>query len=77
MAEGQQTMAKIHMKIVTDEANQPVAVQIDYSDWLQIERALGAASEEPKVSDLAAFHGVLTLKEDPLEYQARLRNEWP
>ena len=30
----------IHKKIVTDEDHRPVAVQIDYDDWLRIERAL-------------------------------------
>lgn len=33
-------MAPIRKKIVTDENARPVAVQIDYEDWLEIERAL-------------------------------------
>jgi hypothetical protein len=30
-------MDKIRKKVVTDEASRPVAVQIDYSDWLEID----------------------------------------
>jgi len=33
-------MQRIRKKIVTDEAQRPIAVQIDYTDWLKIERAL-------------------------------------
>jgi len=29
---------KIRKKILTDEADRPVAVQIRYADWLEIER---------------------------------------
>jgi hypothetical protein len=34
------TMSPIRLKIVTNEAAQPVAVQIDYADWLEIQRLL-------------------------------------
>ncbi|MEI6278329.1 MAG: hypothetical protein WCQ16_02960 [Verrucomicrobiae bacterium] len=27
--------------------------------------------------DLSAFEGVLTLREDPMDYQNRARTEWP
>ncbi len=70
-------MRTISKKIVTDEANQPVAVQIDYADWLEIEKLLNQASEPRKVTDLAEFRGVLKkLAEDPLEFQRRIRSEW-
>ncbi len=39
-------MSRIRKKIVTDEAQQPVAVQIDYNDWLKIERSLNLRDEE-------------------------------
>ena len=29
-------MQRIRKRIVTDEAQQPIAVQIDYADWLKI-----------------------------------------
>jgi hypothetical protein len=70
-------MEKIGKKIVTDEASRPVAVQIDYSDWLEIERSLGWQGSRPRITDLSSHHGVLTLPEDPLDYQSRIRQEWP
>ncbi|MBV9307571.1 MAG: hypothetical protein JOZ45_15605 [Acidobacteriaceae bacterium] len=66
---------EIHKKLVTDEQLQPVAVQIDYEDWLKIEQAL-ALKQTPKVSDLNSYRGVLRLMEEPLEYQNRIRDEW-
>jgi hypothetical protein len=70
-------MDGLHKKLVTDEDNRPVAVQIDYSDWVALESQLaGSESKLPKVTDLSAFSGVLSVSEDPLEYQARIRGEW-
>ena len=70
-----QTMQRIRKKIVTDEAQQPVAVQIDYADWLKIERSLNLPQED-EVTDLSPYNGVISLTEEPLAYQARVRNEW-
>ena len=67
---------EIHKKLVTDERLRPIAVQIDYDDWLEIEQAL-ALKQTPNISDLASYNGILRLAEDPLEYQERVRNEWP
>ena len=69
-------MPKIRKKIVTDEAQRPVAVQIDYTDWLRIERSLDLPDEDAKVTDLSRYHAMISLTEEPLVYQARLRNEW-
>jgi hypothetical protein len=69
-------MPKIRKKIVTDEANHPVAVQIDYNDWLIIERSLDLSNDLAMVTDLSRYHGLISLTEDPLVYQARIRNEW-
>ena len=66
----------IRKKIVTDEAQQPVAVQIDYADWLKIESMLNLRSERVKTRDLSRYAGVISLTEEPLNYQARVRNEW-
>jgi len=66
----------IRKKIVTDEAQQPIAVQVDYADWLKIERMLNLRSEPGKTSDLSRYAGVLSLKEEPLNYQARVRVEF-
>ncbi len=69
-------MPRISKRILTDEDNRPVAVQIDYSDWLRIERLLEQAPEPPRVADLSRFHGILKLAEDPLAFQRRIRAEW-
>ena len=66
----------IRKKILTDAAQRPVAVEIDYEDWLKIERALDASTAEPRVTDLARYHGIISLTEEPLAYQTRVRNEW-
>ncbi len=63
-------------KIVTDENRRPIAVQIDYDDWLEIERLLGLQREQSEPVDLSRYSGVARLTEDPLNYQLRLRGEW-
>ena len=69
-------MHKIQKRIVTDEARRPVAVQIDYSDWLEIERSLNLEATETSRVDLSPYAGVIRLTEEPLKYQARIRQEW-
>ena len=69
-------MRGIRKKIVTDEAQQPVAVQIDYADWLRIERMLNLRSGRVKRSDLSRYAGVISLTEEPLSYQARVRGKF-
>ena len=69
-------MHKIGKKILKDESQRPVAVQIDYSDWLEIERRLNLRSEEAPSADLSSYDGVITLTEEPLGYQSRIRQEW-
>jgi hypothetical protein len=68
-------MQRIRKKILTDEAKQPIAVQIDYTDWLKIERALDLAQEDEPI-DLSRYSGVISLIEEPLAYRARVRGEW-
>jgi hypothetical protein len=69
-------MNKIRKKILTDKAKRPIAVQIKYSDWLEIERSLGVRPKEPRETDLSQFEGTVVLTEDPLRYQSRIRQEW-
>ena len=69
-------MQRIRKKIITDEAKQPIAVQIDYTDWLKIERSLNLPQDD-ELTDLSRYSGVISLTEEPLAYQARVRNEWP
>jgi hypothetical protein len=69
-------MRKIKKKILTDKAEMPIAVQIDYTDWLEIERTLNLEGEHSGKIDLSNHEGVITLTEDPLGYQSRIRQEW-
>jgi hypothetical protein len=78
-------MRPIEKKIVTDEAGQPVAVQIDYADWLAIERQLRKANSdqaadtstsEPSFDQLLEDTQGIWSQGDGLEYQRRLRAEW-
>jgi hypothetical protein len=66
---------QFHPKIVTDEKMHPIAVQIDYNDWLKIQSLL--EKFEPKEKKrLDKYAGSIKLNEDPLNYQKRMRNEW-
>jgi hypothetical protein len=70
-------MRKIRKKMLTDKAERPIAVQIDYNDWLEIERSLNLQGEEDiRNTDLSAHEGVISLTEEPLGYQSRIRQEW-
>lgn len=69
-------MIVVRKKLVTNEDHQPVAVQIDYDDWLEIEKLLGLHTDKRLLTDLSEFHGVITMTEDALEYQRRIRAEW-
>jgi len=69
-------MGPIRKRIVTDEANHPVAVQIDYEDWCRIEAALNRSPEAKPPTDLARHVGKLDWPVDGLEYQRQVRSEW-
>jgi len=51
-------------------------VQIEYQDWLEIERLLHLQEESTEPVDLSCYSGVIRLSKDPLTYQARVRGEW-
>ena len=67
-------MRAIRKKVVTDESNRPIAVQIAYEDWLEIERLL--KSPMRGAEPLHEYAGTIHLGEDPLQYQTRIRGEW-
>lgn len=73
-------MIAVRKKIVTNANDQPVEVVIDYEDWLKIERLLDIQQEQedepPLLTDLAEFRGTMTITEDPVAYQRRIRDEW-
>jgi hypothetical protein len=63
-------MHTIHPKIVTDEQMQPIAVQIDYADWLEIKKLL-LQKKSKAAKNLEKFAGSIDLTEDPLKYQKK------
>jgi hypothetical protein len=69
-------MRKIQKKILTDSSQKPVAVQIAYADWLEIERSLNLVSDDSQTTDLSSYEGIISLTEEPLAYQSRIRQEW-
>lgn len=75
-------MHAIRKKIVTDEESRPVAVQIDYEDWLEIERLLESRKAEKPKPGKSRYQELLERTNhswtagDGLEYQIRIREEW-
>jgi len=70
-------MAGVHKRVVTDKQDRPIAVQIDYADWVALEDSLGGVEYKGRqVSDLSKHAGVMSHALDPLEYQDRIRGEW-
>lgn len=70
-------MMRVTKHIVTDENQRPVAVQIEYADWLKIEEALQLVPQRQARTDVSKFVGTLRWDIDGVEYQRRLREEWP
>jgi hypothetical protein len=52
-------------------------VPINYADWLEIERLLASNGGAKKPCDLRSLAGSLRWGEDAVEYQRRVREEWP
>lgn len=69
-------MLTIHKKVLLDDAMNPVAVQIDYADWVDIARRLGIEPKSGESTSLRRFEGAITMTEDPMAFQARVREEW-
>lgn len=70
-------MSPIRKRIVTDENNQPVAVQIDYADWLELEKIITSRKAWPaSAGDLNSLRGTLKFSGDAVELQRQWRSEW-
>jgi hypothetical protein len=69
-------MPSIRKKIIRDENSRPVAVQIDWADWLEVESALSPSTLKTGAVSLERYAGTISLTEDPLAFQERLRGEW-
>lgn len=69
-------MKEIRKRILTDEHERPIAVQIEYADWVEIERALSFHPEKQTETDLARHAGRVCWPVDGMEYQRQVRGEW-
>ncbi|MBF0629343.1 MAG: hypothetical protein HQL91_14100 [Magnetococcales bacterium] len=69
-------MQTVRKHLVTDEEHRPIAVQINYDDWLRIEQQLNIQAPLVQEVDLSRYAGTVNLTESPLAYQACSRNEW-
>ena len=69
-------MLTIHKKVLLDEAMNPVAVQIDYADWVEIARRLEIEPKSGESTALQRFEGAISLTQDPMAFQTRMREEW-
>ncbi|MDO8785306.1 MAG: hypothetical protein Q7J12_03725 [Syntrophales bacterium] len=67
-------MRAISKKIVHDEHMRPVAVQINYKDWLEIEKIL-EGQKKRKTMSINKHAGVIRLSEDPVSFQRRMRED--
>lgn len=69
-------MSDIRKQIITDANERPVAVQIDYEDWLEIARQLGLNEGAKPATDLNRHSGKLPWPVDGVDYQRSIRGEW-
>lgn len=68
-------MLAVQHQLVLDEESRPIAVIIPFREWVKLQETL-PAPPEPLV-DLNEFAGCLSLGEEPVAFQRRLRDEWP
>jgi len=59
---------------VVDENNKPLEVIISYDEWLKIENMITKTQKIMTREKLSKYIGIVNLKEDPLEYQKRIRS---
>ena len=72
---GESPIMDIKKRIIKDEKNRPVAVEIDYQDWCKIEEALAPSTPKPP-TNLSRHIGKLDWPIDGMEYQRITRSEW-
>ena len=69
-------MKIVSKRILSDESGRPVAVQMDYEEFLRLERAVEGIEPEDAHTQMMSVFGTVDWGEDGLEYQSRLRGEW-
>jgi Fe2+ or Zn2+ uptake regulation protein len=65
----------IHKKIVSDERHQPVAVLIDYQDWLKIEKLLNITQDSSQDSLATVFEEIRQLCQEE-NYLLEVPDRW-
>ena len=70
-------MKPVEPLYVCDSSGRAIAVQIKYEDWLEIEAILGQRTTPPVAHKINDFAGCLKQLGDGVEYQRRVREEWP
>lgn len=68
-------MRPIEPLILSDASGKPVAVQLKYADWLEIQRTM---AQQPSASGKHPneFAGKLRKLGDGIEFQRKARDEW-
>lgn len=71
-------MRPLHIQVVTDAGKKPTAVLIDYDDWITIQHKLSIETDYdlPQQQSINQHSGSIKLKQDPLNFQDRMRGEW-
>lgn len=68
---------RVRKTIVRDENGKPLAVQIDYADWLSIEQRISKLDPlSTRTTRLEEHKGTIRPHVDPLTYQNSIRAEW-
>ncbi len=69
-------MLDVIKRIITDENDRPIAVQVDYGDWVRIEQELRLNGGQKPPTNLAVHAGRVDWPVDGLDYQRSVRGEW-
>lgn len=69
-------MEPVRKKVITDPQNRPIAVEVNYEDWVRIEMVLFGDSTNGRETDLSRHVGKVDWPVDGVEYQRTLRGEW-
>ncbi len=69
-------LKNIHKKIVMDENNNPSEVIIKYKEWKEIEQILKSYQKKMTKGKLIKYLGIINIKEDPMDFQRKIRSEW-
>ncbi len=69
-------MKIVSKRILSDENGRPIAVQMDYDEFVRFEKAVESVEPRDAYERMMSAVGTVKWDEDPVEYQRRLRDEW-